>query len=95
MLSLKERSGEVGWSEDSITSIVGTAQLVAGILGLTVGGWIGDRLGGLMMMFVLVFGLHFIGMIIMLTVRFPRSVKFEADVAAQLAEGTGPPPMRD
>ena len=180
-------TGEVGWSEDSITSIVGTAQLVAGILGLTVGGWIGDRLGakrstigfflaymlmsatmwavvphwqnpavftafvyswialdtlltvvalpismrlcdprvaatqftlymatanfgisigawvlglsdrlgGLTMMFVLVFGLHLIGLIIMLTVRFPRSVKFEADVAAQLAEGTGPPPMRD
>jgi PAT family beta-lactamase induction signal transducer AmpG len=180
-------TGDVGWSEDSITSVVGIAQLLAGILGLTIGGWIGDRfgakkstiavfiaylfmsaamwaivpywqspavftafvyswivldtlltvvalpismrlcdprvaatqftlymattnfgisigawvlglserLGGLTMMFVLVFALHLLGLVVMLTVRFPRSNKFEADVAAQLADGAGPAPMRD
>ena len=66
--------------------------------GISIGAWVlglSDRLGGLTTMFVLVFGLHLIGLILMLTVRFPRSMKFEADVAAQLADGTGPPPMRD
>jgi PAT family beta-lactamase induction signal transducer AmpG len=38
-------TGHVGWSEVQVTSVVGTAQLVAGILGLTLGGWLGDKLG--------------------------------------------------
>lgn len=38
-------TGEVGWNEESITSLVATAQLVSGILGLAVWGWMGDRLG--------------------------------------------------
>ena len=38
-------TGNVGWSEVRVTSLVGTAQLVAGILGLTLGGWLGDTLG--------------------------------------------------
>jgi PAT family beta-lactamase induction signal transducer AmpG len=38
-------AGEVGWAEDAISGSVGTAQLVAGILGLTLGGWLGDRYG--------------------------------------------------
>ncbi len=36
---------ELGWDEASITSLVGTAQLVGGILGLTLGGWAGDKFG--------------------------------------------------
>lgn len=36
---------EVGWDEESITGLVGTAQLVGGIIGLTVGGWLGDYFG--------------------------------------------------
>ncbi|WP_237392464.1 MFS transporter [Aurantiacibacter rhizosphaerae] len=38
-------AGELGWGEASITSMVGTAQLVGGILGLTLGGWAGDKFG--------------------------------------------------
>ena len=38
-------TGNVGWSEARVTSVVGTAQFVAGILGLTLGGWLGDRFG--------------------------------------------------
>ncbi|WP_156167426.1 MFS transporter [Aurantiacibacter marinus] len=38
-------AGEVGWDEQSITGVVGSAQLVGGILGLTIGGYLGDRLG--------------------------------------------------
>jgi MFS transporter, PAT family, beta-lactamase induction signal transducer AmpG len=38
-------ANEVGWAEDAISGSVGTAQLVAGILGLTLGGWLGDRYG--------------------------------------------------
>lgn len=35
----------VGWDEAGITATASTAQLVAGILGLTLGGWLGDRFG--------------------------------------------------
>lgn len=38
-------TGEVGWDEETITGLVGTAQLVSGIIGLTVGGWMGDFFG--------------------------------------------------
>jgi PAT family beta-lactamase induction signal transducer AmpG len=38
-------TGNVGWSEVHVTSVVGSAQLVAGILGLTLGGWLGDTFG--------------------------------------------------
>lgn len=38
-------TGDVGWSEEDVTRVVGLAQFVAGIIGLTIGGWIGDRFG--------------------------------------------------
>lgn len=38
-------ANEVGWDEAGITATAGTAQLVAGILGLTLGGWLGDKYG--------------------------------------------------
>ena len=38
-------TGNVGWSELQVTGVTGTAQLVAGVLGLTVGGWLGDAFG--------------------------------------------------
>ncbi len=38
-------ANELGWDEVAITGTVSTAQLVAGILGLTLGGWAGDRFG--------------------------------------------------
>ena len=38
-------TGNVGWSEVHVSSVVGSAQLVAGILGLTLGGWLGDTFG--------------------------------------------------
>lgn len=38
-------TGEVGWDEESVTGLVGTAQLAGGIAGLTLGGWMGDFFG--------------------------------------------------
>ena len=38
-------TGSAGWAENNVTAIVGTAQLVAGIAGMTIGGLLGDRLG--------------------------------------------------
>lgn len=38
-------TGNVGWSEVHVTGVVGSGQLVAGILGLTLGGWLGDTFG--------------------------------------------------
>ncbi len=38
-------TGDVGWDEEATTRLVGTAQFVGGIIGLTIGGWVGDRLG--------------------------------------------------
>lgn len=38
-------TGSAGWAEDHITTIAGTAQLIAGIAGMTIGGFLGDRLG--------------------------------------------------
>lgn len=38
-------ANEIGWDEAAITAAAGSAQLVAGILGLTLGGWLGDRFG--------------------------------------------------
>jgi len=38
-------TGNVGWSEVQVTGVVGTAQFVAGIVGLTLGGWLGDTFG--------------------------------------------------
>lgn len=38
-------TGSVGWSEEQVTSLVGSGQLVAGLAGLTIGGWGGDWLG--------------------------------------------------
>ena len=38
-------AGEAGMSEAEVTSITGVAQLIGGIAGLTVGGWLGERFG--------------------------------------------------
>ena len=38
-------TGEVGWNEEQVTGLVGTAQLIAGIVGMTIGGWGGKWLG--------------------------------------------------
>ncbi|WP_340589321.1 MFS transporter [Erythrobacter alti] len=38
-------AGDVGWDEQTISGFVGPAQLIGGILGLTIGGWMGDRFG--------------------------------------------------
>ncbi len=177
-------ASELGWDEGSITATVGTAQLVGGVLGLTLGGWIGDRygakktaiaffmlymvlsaamfaghemwsdtrmyylfvygwcaldvllavaavpismrlcsprvaasqftiymacanfgismgawvfgfsdmLGGLRTMFLIVFVLHALGLLLMLTVKFPRKGAVPAEVLAEVAEAPGPRP---
>jgi len=38
-------TGSAGWSEGEVTALVGTGQLIAGIAGMTIGGYAGDRLG--------------------------------------------------
>lgn len=49
-------TGEAGLSESEVTALSGTAQLIAGIVGLTLGSWLGDWLGAkrssLMLLFV-------------------------------------------
>ena len=177
-------ANEVGWSEVQITGVVGTSQLVTGLIGMTLGGWLGDRfgakrstiamfaaflamgavlwaipehwsspatfvgfvyawgtinilltvvslpismrlcdprvaatqftlymalnnlgislgawtlglgeeLGGMRSLFALVFGLHVVGLAVMVLVRFPRRSEVEDQVAAQLAEDHGPEP---
>ncbi|HET7817372.1 MAG TPA: MFS transporter [Sphingomicrobium sp.] len=38
-------TGSAGWTEGQVTALVGTGQLIAGIAGMTIGGYAGDRLG--------------------------------------------------
>ena len=38
-------TGEVGWQEQGVTNLVGLASLLGGVLGLTLGGFLGDRFG--------------------------------------------------
>jgi len=38
-------AGEVGWEEQGVTNLVAAASLLGGVLGLTIGGWLGDRFG--------------------------------------------------
>ena len=38
-------TGQVGWTEEQVTGLMGTAQFAAGLAGLTIGGWAGDRFG--------------------------------------------------
>lgn len=38
-------TGSAGWAEGQVTAIVGTGQLLAGIVGMTIGGFLGDKLG--------------------------------------------------
>lgn len=177
-------ANEVGWDEATITGSVGVAQLVGGILGLTLGGWAGDRfgakrttiaffvafmalsatmiaaqamwsdprvfyllvygwsgldvlitvaalpismrlcsprvaatqftlymacgnfgismgawvfsfsdaLGGLRTMFLIVLALHGLGLLLMLTVRYPRRAGVPPEIVAQVAEAPGPLP---
>jgi len=177
----------VGWGEEGVTGVSGLAQIAAGIAGLTIGGWMGDRygaknativlfvallslsatmrltlalwsdpahfsffvyawnilnvlitvaslpismrlcdprvaatqftlymacanfggtlgswtfglsdvLGGIPMMFVLVFALHMLGLVLLLSVKFPLSSASEAQVAKSLASGDGPLPRQE
>lgn len=38
-------AGQAGWAEGQITTIVGTGQMIGGIAGLTIGGFLGDKYG--------------------------------------------------
>lgn len=38
-------AGSAGWSEGQITALTGAGQMIGGIVGLTIGGYLGDRYG--------------------------------------------------
>ena len=82
-------TGYAGWNEAEITSITGTAGLVAGLLGLTVGGWLGDRFGakistiGMFAMFILMSAIMYLGIALWSDAAF-----FSAFVFAWLALDT-------
>jgi PAT family beta-lactamase induction signal transducer AmpG len=75
-----------------------TLYMATSNFGITLGAWtfgLSDRLGGLPMLFVIVFALHLLALGLLLTVKYPRSSRFQAQVAEQLAVAEGPPPSRD
>jgi PAT family beta-lactamase induction signal transducer AmpG len=60
-------TGHVGLDEAAITSITGTGGLIAGLLGLTLGGWLGDKFGakistiGMFAMFIMMSAIMYLG----------------------------------
>jgi len=58
--------GQAGLSEAEVTSMTGMAQFIAGLLGLTLGGWLGDRMGAkwASITMLLVWALFFGGMLL-------------------------------
>ena len=75
-----------------------TLYMACNNFGITIGAWVlglSDRLGGLPIMFLLVFALHFIGMSMMLTVKFPRRSALTDEVIAKMPEGEGPVPTHN
>lgn len=38
-------TGAAGWTEAQVTAMIGTGQLIAGIAGMTIGGFLGDKIG--------------------------------------------------
>jgi PAT family beta-lactamase induction signal transducer AmpG len=74
-----------------------TLYMATSNFGITLGAWLlglSDAIGGLPATFVAVFAMHFIGLVLMLTVRFPSAGPSE-QVTRQLPEGEGPVPVRD
>jgi len=66
--------------------------------GSSIGAWVfgaSDSFGGLPALFVIIFVLHTVGLLLMLTVKFPGHGAREARVAKQLAAGEGPDPRQD
>jgi len=67
-------------------------------LGITTGAWtlgFSDRLGGLPNMFKLVFALHLVGLLMLLTVKFPRRSAVAEEVAAEVPVIEGPVPTHN
>ena len=73
-----------------------TLYMATNNFGISLAAWVlrfSRQLGGLPMMFVLVFALHLVGLILVVLVKFPRRMAVVDEVAARLAGREGPQPV--
>lgn len=73
-----------------------TLYMATANFGISVAAWVlgfSSRLGGLPMMFVVVFALHLVGLMLVVLVKFHRRTAVEDEVTGQLAEDEGPEPV--
>ena len=73
-----------------------TLYMATNNFGISLAAWVlrfSRQLGGLPMMFVVVFALHLVGLILVVLVKFPRRMAVVDEVAARLAEREGPQPV--
>jgi PAT family beta-lactamase induction signal transducer AmpG len=70
-----------------------TLYMATSNFGISVAAWVlgsSGRVGGLPMMFVVVFALHLVGLMLVVLVRFPRRTAVEYEITApQIAESAG------
>jgi PAT family beta-lactamase induction signal transducer AmpG len=73
-----------------------TLYMATNNFGISLAAWVlrfSRQLGGLPMMFVVVFALHLVGLLLMVLVKFPRRTAVVDEIAVQLAESDGPQPV--
>jgi MFS transporter, PAT family, beta-lactamase induction signal transducer AmpG len=73
-----------------------TLYMATNNFGISLAGWVlrvSRQLGGLPMIFVVVFALHLVGLILAVPVKFPRRMAVVDEVAARLAERERPQPV--
>jgi PAT family beta-lactamase induction signal transducer AmpG len=73
-----------------------TLYMATNNLGISLAAWVlrfSREMGGLPVMFMVVFALHLVGLMLMVLVKFPRRTAVVDEIAVQLAEGDGPQPV--